>query len=96
MNDEYGLQVSFGIDNGELDGETPQQVFCLGFEVGKTYEICERLSQSAGKPIGTMYPVHSVNEQRLRKVVEAFPNLSVVFAWLNDDWQQIQIERKGI
>lgn len=32
---DFGLLKSFGIDNGELDGLTPQQCFVLGYELAQ-------------------------------------------------------------
>lgn len=33
MDREFGLIESFNIDNGELDGLTPQEVFVLGYQL---------------------------------------------------------------
>lgn len=31
---EFGLEESFNIDDGQLEGMTPQEIFVLGYELG--------------------------------------------------------------
>ena len=47
---EFGLIKSFDIDNGELDGFTPQQCFVLGYELCQIDEALKR-SDPISKPV---------------------------------------------
>lgn len=38
---EYGLVEPFNIDNGELDGMTPQEVFVAGYQLARISEKAE-------------------------------------------------------
>lgn len=55
---EFGLVKSFCIDNGELDGLTPQECFVLGYELA---QIDAELK--AGGAIRK--PVHAANRERI-------------------------------
>lgn len=54
----FGLKKSFGIDNGELDGLRPQEVFVLGYELAQIDHLLER-----DDPIHK--PVHADNRARI-------------------------------
>lgn len=77
--DEYELVQAFDIDDGELDGLSPQQCFVLGVE----YESCRQLI-IAGKLFTKT--IHSANAERLSRISAA---LTYQAKWLNDDWIQI-------
>lgn len=57
---EYGLVKSFDIDNGELDGISPQQCFVLGYELA---QIDALLTSGATFE----RPVHAANRSRIEK-----------------------------
>lgn len=57
---EFGLLKSFDIDNDELDGLSPQEVFVLGYELAQVDLGLE------GKSAITR-PVHAENRQRIIK-----------------------------
>ena len=61
MEDRYELVEPFDIDQGELDGVTPQVVFCLGFE------FCQfRIKFDGGGPLRET--VHTENVSRLKRM----------------------------
>lgn len=62
---EYGLEFSFGIDNGELDGLTPQEVFVLGYELGHLRKLLEH--EFMDKEI----IVHARNKERIERALKA-------------------------
>lgn len=55
---EFGLQKSFGIDDGELEGQSAQQCFVLGYELAQIDHLLE-----SGKKIHK--PVHAENRERI-------------------------------
>lgn len=63
MSDEFGLAEPFDIDDGELDGLTPQQCFVLGVEWA-TF----RHAMQSGDEIGMM--IHAENCQRIKAMTE--------------------------
>jgi len=83
-NAEFGLVESFDIDNGELDGLTPQNCFVLGFELAQIIAL-------ARHPGGSQRPVHLANKARIEKhlrkaprqfKLEYMPDGSETWAWL--------------
>ena len=61
---DFGCIRPFHIDNGELDGESPQQCFVLGYELAQIDMMLER-------PEPIVRPVHAQNKER---IVEALKN----------------------
>lgn len=61
---DFGLIDSFHVDNGELDGLTPQLIFVLGCELGAMLEKIDR----DFVPFEMMF--HSDNEIRFRKILD--------------------------
>lgn len=59
-DDGCSLKRSFGIDNGELDGLTPQQIFVLGFEACQIDDILSR--DDAAEKL-----VHAGSADRIRR-----------------------------
>lgn len=54
---EFGLVKSFGIDNGELDGLSPQECFVLGYELAHVDQLLKATN-------GIRQPVHAENRVR--------------------------------
>lgn len=84
----YSLNLPFWIDDGELDGLTPQEIFVLGFEFCSIYgSILE-----GGAWDQYSRPFHSENEPRVRKMCE---HLGVDYSiQAHDDWPVLIIRRK--
>lgn len=57
---EYGLIKSFDIDNGELEGLGPQEIFVLGYELAQIDHKLEGTKEFS-------QPVHAENRQRIIK-----------------------------
>lgn len=83
-NAEFALKKSFGIDDGELDGESPQQCFCLGYELATIDTMLHYERRSFWKPY------HTVNRDRVQAACEASGRL-YKFKVLNDDWGEIHV-----
>ncbi len=59
----YGLQFSFGVDDGELDGLRKNECFVLGYELAIVREVYCKL------PEGGSWPVHAANNDRICRAV---------------------------
>ena len=84
---EFGLLKSFDIDNGELDGLTPQEIFVLGYELAQIDSRLERADK-----ISLM--VHSDNRPRIEKSCkDSGRNFSL--NWMEGDrsesWMQLEV-----
>lgn len=88
---DYNLEVPFGIDNGELRGLSPQDVFVRGFEAGAYWAGARMLSM--GMPEALKMIIHSDNEQRVTRFIHAGKCCVVGRQWLNDDWIELVIAR---
>jgi hypothetical protein len=55
---EFGLIKSFQIDNGELDGLSPQECFVLGYELAQVDQSLKTTSE-------IHQPVHAENQVRI-------------------------------
>ena len=81
---EYGLQESFHIDNGELDGFRPNEIFVLGYELA----MISGLGESQSDPIAKT--VHAANHERIDRALEnrgwecrwQFPHDDVSESWV--------------
>jgi len=90
-NDNFELDQSFEIDNGQLDGLTPQQCFVLGYEFAHVNELLKtglRMSK----------PIHAANRQRVKDLCrKACRGFSI--RWLVDDvserWLGLHVEPAG-
>ena len=83
------LVDSFDIDNGELDGLTPQMVFCLGVE----FEMF-RTKLKRGKDFSM--DVHTKNAPRLLAMCQR-RNRTAKETWIHDDfdeWRTITVKAK--
>ena len=74
---EWGPIRSFHIDNGELDGLRPQEIFVLGYELAQ-------IDDAVTRPAAIEKPVHAHNRER---IVEAFEKAERPYklSWMNDD-----------
>lgn len=74
---EFGLVKSFQIDNGELNGLTPQMCFVLGYELARIDDMIKHKTKIA-------IPVHVENKER---IMDSFKgtNISYQLTWMNDD-----------
>lgn len=88
-NAEFGLKCSFGIDNGELDGLSPQEIFVLGFEMGRTYGVCASMDHGDCERFMT----HSSNEERNRRAAET-NGCEIKSEWANDDWLNTMVSKQ--
>lgn len=64
MDSKFSDVEPFGVDDGELDGLTPQQCFALGVE-------WQMVRRQADSPEPFERPVHSANRVRLAAVLDA-------------------------
>ena len=61
----FELAESFGIDNGELDGLTPQECFCLGCEL---YNVLFTAQQHERQ---LQFTVRIVNKERIERMLKS-------------------------
>lgn len=84
---EFGLVKSFGIDNGELDGESPQTCFVLGYELAM-------IDEALKAPDAISRLVHSQNADRIAESCKK-ANRQHQFIWHPDDvseaWLQLEV-----
>ena len=83
---KFRIQKSFGIDKGELEGLSPQQVFCLGYELA---DIDAWLRYDP-RPLENK-PVHSDNVERIKSALQN-SGRKWKLTWLNDDWLRLDVE----
>ena len=76
----YDMLQSFHVDNGELDGLSPQDCFTLGVEWQMIYQ------HTLDGVIKIEQMVHSTNEDRLTAMLES-ANYFVSWRTLNDEWK---------
>lgn len=57
---EFGLVKSFDVDDGQLDGLSPQEIFVLGYELG-------RLDTQLSPPDSYQPFFHADNKERIEK-----------------------------
>lgn len=85
---EYGLELSFGIDNGELEGVRLQDAFVLGYEFAVVVEAL------ACRPEGCSMVIHSGNWSRVKAAAIKYKR-RVTMTWCeqdaSEDWCQLQI-----
>jgi len=85
---EFEMKKSFNIDNGELDGFTPQNCFVLGYELAQIDALLE-----TGKEFRK--PVHAANQDRILKSCTDAGRLHSL-NWMQGDpseaWMELQVE----
>lgn len=74
----------------------PLDIFRVGCDFGYVFEKCLVLGNKSKKspPIGFMCPIRSSHALHLKKYIEDEFFHRVKLAWLNDDYMQIQVERR--
>lgn len=85
---DFGLIKSFDIDDGQLDGMSPQQCFVLGYELATVDLMVMRLSTVS-------QTVHAANRERIEKACRnAGRNFRLT--WMEGDvseeWMVLTIE----
>ncbi len=87
-NHGYGLEFSFGIDDGELDGLRPQECFVLGYELAMIRHKLE------GKE-GFDQMVHAENRDRIEAACKKACR-PCRFQWhpadSSESWMQLEVE----
>jgi hypothetical protein len=82
-NAEFTIVEPFDIDNGELDGISPQNIFCMG------YEFCQvRDMLVSGETISK--PVHSDNASRIKRMCIRQRRL-VKIDTMRDGWSWMEV-----
>ena len=85
---DFTLGSSFQIDDGELDGLTPQRCFVLGYELALVKHLLR-----TGRRI--YRPVHADNKIRIES---ACVGRDFELAWMAEDtsesWMQLAVESK--
>lgn len=85
---DFGLVKTFDIDDGQLDGLSPQECFVLGYELAAIDHMLTR-------PHRISLPVHAANKDRIAKSCEASHRVWRLF-WPPDDvsetWLQLDVE----
>lgn len=83
--EESEMVFSFGIDHGELDGYTPQEIFVMGFQLGEI----NKLDPSSGHVL--LYQTD--NQDRVERMLK-YKGFTYEKNVLNDDWIQWLIKGK--
>ena len=86
---EFGIVRRFLVDDGQLDGFSPQECFVLGYELAGIDEAA-----TSGKPFSG--PVHSANRERIEWMLTRI-KADYQFAWMPDDRSEtwIQLDLSG-
>lgn len=88
--DDFKLVQSFGIDNGELDGMTPQECFVLGYELCHIHDVLARGYGHEG-------PVHAANRERIEDACDK-AEAEYILTWMPNDtsetWMLLRIGSK--
>jgi len=87
----YVLLESFQIDDGELDGMSPQECFCLG------YELANVSAKSETDPEEFTMPIHSENEARITEALDR-RGRSRIITWspndLSEGWVRLTVLKR--
>lgn len=82
---EWGCVRSFGVDDGELDGFSPAEVFVLGYELA---QVDAKIA--IGKAFDSL--VHSANRDRIESELKK-RNRQYKFTYMqndqSEDWMQL-------
>lgn len=88
----FGLFRPFHIDDGQLEGETPQQCFVLGYELAQVDGLLRN-------PMTFARPVHSQNRERIEWACKE-ANRNFVMRYMADDssesWLWLVVGSKGV
>ena len=91
MDGDFGLIERFLIDDGQLDGMSPQECFVLGYEMS----IVSRLAREA--PEGFEVTAHAANQERITLLLEQNERQHT-WTWPTDDisesWIYLKVEPK--
>lgn len=85
---EYEQYEPFGIDNGELDGLSPQECFVLGYELAQIHELAEHVD-------GFSKTVHATNQPRIE---DSLRRRGREFSWMwpsddpSESWLYLNVE----
>ena len=82
---EWGCLEPFDIDDGELDGKTPQRCFVLGYELAMVKCRLEHNAESFTQLI------HADNRDRIEKACEKSER-EYKFFWPSDDRSEEWVE----
>ena len=84
---DFGLGKSFDIDDGELEGLSPQECFVLGYELAQ-------IDHLVGEPGAASKPVHARNRERIEKSCRDAEREHTL-TWMPEDtsesWMQLEI-----
>ena len=85
---EFEHVRSFGIDNGELDGLSPENVFVLGYELAM-------VDAQIGKGEALRRSVHAENSVRIESELKRLERQYEI-GWMSDDasesWLYLEVE----
>lgn len=85
---EFGLVKPFDIDDGQLDGLSPQQCFVLGYELAQIDALLEL-------PHAISRPVHAANRRRIKRSC-GDSGRCYSLTWASDDvsesWMQLEVQ----
>lgn len=85
---EFRLTESFNIDDGQLDGMTPQECFVLG------YELAKLAAQAENDKSGFCCFVHADNKERIYAAMSK-RGRECTLAWAANDrsetWMNLQV-----
>lgn len=92
MSDEsFGLVDSFFIDDGELDGLSPQMCFVLGCEWHNVVSAIDSAEKNQ-----FLFTVHAANQARLKAAIDS-RGWNTVWEWPHDDrseeWVYLHVTR---
>ncbi len=77
---DWGPIRSFGVDNGELDGLSPHQIFVLGYELAL-------IDEALKLPEGISKPVRADNRQRIESECKRL-NRPFTLSWMEEDMSE--------
>ena len=83
---EFGLKKSFEIDNGQLDGLSPQECFVLGYELAKIDDMLE------SEVDGFDQICHTANRQRIVKSCRDAGRKFRCVSILDSEWMTLQVD----
>lgn len=88
---EYLLLQSFQIDDGQLDGKTPQECFVLGWELA---DVC---AKADANPAEFEMLIHADNIDRITEALDRRGRPRIV-TWMKNDvsegWVQLVVMKK--
>ena len=84
MHKDWGLAWDFGIDDGQIEGLSPQEVFVLGAECGMAWYACE---------VGMAHDhqIHAKNLPRMRSMAKTF-GMVLRVKKQSEDWVEVEFD----